>query len=76
MDGADYWKIFKGIQSAPGEEAINAAYARAAEFEDKYRSRYPAPVDCLLGNLSSLTAHLHFPAEHAERIRHHNLLEL
>src|SRR5215472_9724122 len=32
-------------------------------------------VDCLLENLTALTAYLHFPAEHWERVRHSNLLE-
>jgi Transposase, Mutator family len=35
----------------------------------------PKAVDCLLSNLSALTAHLHFPVEQRERIRHSNLLE-
>jgi hypothetical protein len=32
-------------------------------------------MDCLLDNLSALTAHLQFPVEQRERIRHTNLLE-
>ncbi len=36
---------------------------------------YPRAVDCLLSNLSALTAHLHLPVEHRERVRHTNLLE-
>jgi putative transposase len=51
------------------------ARQRADEFATKWGSRYPSAVECLHSNLSALTAHLHFPAEHWERIRHSNLLE-
>jgi putative transposase len=71
----DYWAIFNGIDATPGEAAVAVANARAAEFEVKYRALYPGAVDSLLSDLSSLTAHLHFPAEHRERVRHTNLLE-
>lgn len=71
----DYWAIFNDIQAPPGEEAIGIANARAADFERKYRTRYPSAVDCLLTDLSSLTTFLHFPVEHRERVRHTNLLE-
>jgi transposase-like protein len=71
----DYWAIFNGIEAPPGEAAVAVANARAAEFEAKYRARYPGAVDSLLSDLSSLTAHLHFPVEHRERVRHTNLLE-
>jgi hypothetical protein len=71
----DYWAIFNGIEASPGEEAVTVAQQRADDFADKYRARYPRAVDCLLGNLSALTAHLHFPVEHRERVRHSNLLE-
>jgi transposase-like protein len=54
---------------------VSIAHQRAEEFADTYRSRYPGAVDCLLTNLSALTAHLHFPVEHRERVRHTNLLE-
>jgi transposase-like protein len=71
----DYWAIFDGIEAAPGEEAVSIAQQRANRFADQYQSQYPRAVDCLLDNLSALTAHLHFPVEHRERIRHTNLLE-
>jgi len=71
----DYWAIFNGIEAPPGEAAVAVANARAAEFEAKYRARYPGAVDSLLSDLSSLPAHLHFPVEHRERVRHTNLLE-
>jgi len=71
----DYWAIFNHIEAPPGEEAVSVAYARAAEFDHKYRGRYPGAVDCLLADLTALTAHLHFPVEHRERVRHTNLLE-
>jgi transposase-like protein len=71
----DYWAILNNIEAPPGEEAVAIAYQRAEEFAETYRSRYPRAVDCLLTNLSALTAHLHFPVEHHERVRHTNLLE-
>ena len=63
------------IPAPPGAEAIAIAEERARAFDLRWRSRYPKAVDCLLGNLSALTAHLHFPVEHRERVRHSNLLE-
>jgi putative transposase len=71
----DYWSIFNGIEAPPGEEAVTVAQERATQFAEKYASRYPRAMDCLLDNLSALTAHLQFPVEHRERIRHTNLLE-
>jgi putative transposase len=71
----DYWAIFNQIDAPPGEEAVSVAHERARKFADKYGGAYPRAVDCLLTNLSALTAHLQFPVEHRERIRHTNLLE-
>ena len=71
----DYWAILNNIDAPPGEQAVSIAHERAQAFAEKWRSRYPKAVDCLLDNLSALTAHLHFPVEHRERIRHSNLLE-
>ncbi len=71
----DYWAILNDIEAPPGEEAVSIANQRAPQFVEKYGRRYPKAADCLLGNLSALTAHLHFPVEHRERIRHSNLLE-
>ena len=71
----DYWAILNDIEAPPGEKAVAIAQQRAERFADKYRSRYPRAVDCLLSTLSALTAHLHFPVEHRERVRHTNLLE-
>jgi putative transposase len=71
----DYWSIFNGIEAPPGEEAVTVAQERATQFAEKYASRYPRAMDCLLDNLSALTAHLQFPVEQRERIRHTNLLE-
>ena len=71
----DYWAILNDVQAPPGEEAISVAQQRAQQFAETYRHSYPKAVDCLLSNLSALTAHLHFPVEHRERIRHSNLLE-
>jgi putative transposase len=72
---AAYWSIFNDIEAPPGEAAVAIAQQRAAEFAEKYADRYPRAVACLTDNLSGLTAHLHFPVEHRERIRHTNLLE-
>ena len=72
---ADYWAIFDNIEAAPGEAAVGVAVKRAQEFTQKYAGRYPGAVDCLTSEFSSLTAHLHFPVEHRERVRHTNLLE-
>jgi putative transposase len=71
----DYWAILNGIEAPPGEEAIAIAGQRAQAFAETWCSRYPKAVDCLLDNLSALTAHLHFPVEHRERVRNSNLLE-
>ncbi len=71
----DYWAILNDIQAPPGEEAVAIARQRADGFANKYRRQYPRAVDCLRTNLSALTAHLHFPVEHRERVRHTNLLE-
>src|SRR5579884_672942 len=72
---AAYWAIFNGIEAPPVEEAVASAHQRAQEFADTYGGRYPKAVDCRLTDLSALTAHLHFPVEHRERVRHTNLLE-
>lgn len=72
---AAYWAILNEIEAPPGEEAVAIARQRAEGFADSDQGRYPKAVECLLDNLSALTAHLHFPAEHRERIRHSNLLE-
>ncbi len=72
---AAYWAIFNSIEASPGEEAISIAHERATKFAEEYCGRYPRAVDCLITNLSTLTAHLHYPIEHRERVRHTNLLE-
>ncbi len=51
------------------------ARERAAAFAKQYGPRYPAAVECVTRDLDALVAHLHFPLEHRERIRHTNLLE-
>jgi putative transposase len=71
----DYWAILKDIQAPPREEAVAQAARRSQAFAEKWRGRYPKAFECLLSNLSALTAHLHFPVEHRERIRHSILLE-
>ncbi|MGH7761649.1 MAG: IS256 family transposase [Candidatus Dormibacteraceae bacterium] len=71
----DFWRIFDAIDAAPGREAITVAETRAADFERKYVERYPSAVACVMDDFASLTAYLHFPIEHRERVRHTNLLE-
>jgi putative transposase len=71
----DYWAVFNDIEAPPGEAAIAVVEQRARAFEAKWGSTYPKAVDCLVENLSALTAHLHFPVEHREQVRHSNLLE-
>ena len=72
---ADYWAVFDGIEAPPGEAAVAEATRRAEAFAAKWRSRYPSAVECLTGDLTSLTVHLRFPAEHWRRIRHSNFIE-
>jgi len=71
----DYWAILDGIEAPPCEAATSIAHQRADLFAEKWGQPYPRAVDCLLENLTALTAYLHFPAEHWERVRHSNLLE-
>jgi putative transposase len=72
---ADYWSIFDGIETPPGEVAVAEATRRAEAFAAKWRSRYPSAVECLTGDLASLTVHLRFPTEHWRRVRHSNFIE-
>jgi transposase-like protein len=70
----DYWRS-STTSRRPGEEAVSVAHQRAQGFVEKYGHCYPKAVDCLLDNLTALSAHLHFPVGHRERVRHSNLLE-
>ncbi len=70
-----YWSIFNEIDAPPGEKAVAIARERAAAFAERFGARYPAAVECVTRDLDALVAHLHFPVEHRERIRHTNLLE-
>lgn len=72
---AAFWAILDDIEACPGEAAIAAARARAAEFALAYRRAYPEAVRCLEDDFASLTTHLRFPAEHWRRIRHSNFIE-
>jgi putative transposase len=56
----DYWAILNDIEAPPGEATVAVAEQRAQALAEKWHARYPKAVDCLLGNLSALTAHLHF----------------
>lgn len=70
-----FWAIFDDIAAPPGDAAVAVARERAAAFAQRFGERYPAAVECVTRDLDALTAHLHFPVEHRERIRHTNLLE-
>ncbi len=72
---ADFWAIFDVGGSEPGDEAVSVANRQAAEFAAKWRARYPSAVACVTDDLTSLTVHLRFPAEHWRRIRHSNFIE-
>ncbi len=72
---AAFWAIFDDIEAPPGEAALTVARERAAAFASRYGKLYPAAVACVTKDLDALTAHLYFPLEHRERIRHTNLLE-
>jgi putative transposase len=72
---AAYWQIFDDIHAPPGEQAVAEATRRAQAFAARYQRAYPAAVACLTSTLGELTAHLRFPREHWQRIRHTNLLE-
>lgn len=72
---ADFWAIFDDIEHIEGEPAITEVNQRAGKFAAKWRPSYPGAVACVIDDLSSLTAHLHFPHKHWNRIRHTNLIE-
>jgi putative transposase len=72
---ADWWKVFDDIEAEPGEPAIIEAKRRAQTFADKWGGRYPSAVACLTDDLTALTIHLRFPAEHWRRTRHSNFIE-
>jgi transposase-like protein len=72
---AAYWSIFDDIDQPAGQAAVEQATRRAEAFAAQYQRTYPAAVACLTSTLGELTAHLRFPREHWQRIRHTNLLE-
>jgi putative transposase len=72
---AAYWAIFDNLQAPPGQAAVDEALRRAQGFAARYERVYSAAVACLTSTLPELTAHLRFPREHWQRIRHTNLLE-
>jgi mutator family transposase len=72
---AAYWSIFDDIDQPAGQAAVDEATRRAEAFATCYQRTYPAAVGCLTSTLGELTAHLRFPPEHWQRIRHTNLLE-
>jgi putative transposase len=54
---------------------VAVATSRAKSFASKWRSLYPAAVDCLEADFEHLVTYLRFPAEHWARIRHSNFIE-
>ncbi|MGH9070025.1 MAG: IS256 family transposase [Acidimicrobiales bacterium] len=72
---AGFWAIFDGLDTTSGEAAIGQVRARIDAFDAKYRTDYPAAMDCLRADQASLTAYLRFPPEHWGRIRHSNFIE-
>lgn len=72
---ADYWAIFEGIDAAPGTAAQAEARRRAKRFGAKWRTLYPAAVECLEDDFEHLITYLRFPTEHHKRIRHSNFIE-
>jgi putative transposase len=72
---ADWWRIFDDIDAPGGEQTVAEATRRAEAFAATWATRYPSAVTCLTSELSSLSVHLRFPAEHRRRIRHSNFIE-
>jgi len=72
---AEFWKIFDDIDADPGDAAQAVARNRAKAFALKWRTLYPAAVECLEDDFEHLIAYLRFPAEHHGRIRHSNFIE-
>jgi putative transposase len=72
---AEFWKIFDDIDADPGDAAQAVARNRAKAFALKWRTLYPAAVECLEDDFEHLIVYLRFPAEHHGRIRHSNFIE-
>lgn len=72
---SDYWKIFNDIDAEAGTAAQAVARSRAKTFASKWRSLYPAAVECLESDFEHLIVYLRFPVEHWDRIRHSNFIE-
>jgi putative transposase len=58
---AEYWKIFDDIDAEAGAAAVAVATSRAKSFASKWRSLYPAAVDCLEADFEHLVTYLRFP---------------
>ena len=54
------WKIFDGIEAPSGDAAVATARNRAVAFERRYGAPFPAAVECLMADFSSLTTYLRF----------------
>ncbi len=72
---AAFWGIFDGIEAPSGDAAVALARNRAVAFERRYGASFPAAVECLMADFSSLTTYLRFPTGHHPRIRHSNFIE-
>jgi len=70
-----FWALFDDTGTEPGDKAIAVVRGRAEGFAATYAKRFPAAVDCLVADFSSLTTYLRFPAAHHARIRHSNFIE-
>jgi len=72
---AEFWRIFDGIEAAPGSAAVGEARRRAKAFATKWRPLFPSAVEILEHDLDHLVTYLRFPAKHWKRIRHSNFIE-
>jgi putative transposase len=72
---AAYWAIFDDIDAAAGTAALAEATRRAKAFVAKWRTLYPAAVECLEDDFEHLVTYLRLPKEHWKRIRHSNFIE-
>lgn len=70
-----FWALFDNTGTEPGDGAIAVVRGRAEHFSATYAKRFPAAVECLMADFTSLTTYLRFPAGHHARARHSNFIE-
>ena len=70
-----FWSLFEDTGAEPGDAAIAVVRERAERFAATYAKRFPAAVECLMADFTSLSTYLRFPAGHHGRIRHSNFIE-